>query len=251
MLQVSSSGSHGHKGPVVSQTPLDIPRPLLDHPDMASFPEQTETTLTPGSLDMSLTSSTPDHKDDPPPDPEPEPQPSFAKPITFARIVTTHNPDLKPTSSPEPSSAPCTELLRKTDPAEGYHPMSGDAQWQQITSNIHFSTIYSTSTAIPEMSGDIDVATHSLLRSGTLSLVNTGAEGAGSVCRAVEFGPAQVATSAAEAVPYMHRTQSLDYAIVVKGESTSCSFPSLCTSRAPTSRSSTRSIAACGRVLSC
>jgi hypothetical protein len=76
---------------------------------------------------------------------------------------------------------------------------------------MNFSVIY-TSDAKPDMTGDKDIAAHDqLLDSGTLGLVNPN----GSVCRCVDFAPKDPES---KEVPLMHRTQSLDYGIVVSGE---------------------------------
>lgn len=62
------------------------------------------------------------------------------------------------------------------------------------------------------MNNDIDITTHEfVMESGKLGLVNPN----GSVCRMVDFGPS---TADAHAKPIMHRTQSLDYGIVLEGE---------------------------------
>ena len=135
----------------------------------------------------------------------PSPPPEAYKPAPFKRLVTTHE------------TAPKTGT-----PQEGYHEMSGQTEWQQITPDAHFSLIYTTSEGKPEMSQNSDVANHeALLDSGKLSLTHAGEDGAGSVCRAVEFAPRKstLAGNGTESQPYMHRTQSLDYGIVVKGQS--------------------------------
>ncbi|KAI9867239.1 MAG: hypothetical protein M1813_009517 [Trichoglossum hirsutum] len=70
-----------------------------------------------------------------------------------------------------------------------------------------FNVIYSTSKFPPDLNDDEDVKAHDRLRaSGKLGLVNPG----GTVCRTVDFGP--------EYECMMHRTQSLDYGIVIEGE---------------------------------
>lgn len=69
-----------------------------------------------------------------------------------------------------------------------------------------FTVPYTTSTFPPNMNANTDLTTHTeLLQSGTLGLVNP----PGSVARFVDFCPG--------ASPLMHRTQSLDYGVVMEG----------------------------------
>lgn len=57
------------------------------------------------------------------------------------------------------------------------------------------------------MNANADITTHTqLIQSGTLGLVNAG----GTVARFVDFAPG--------AEPLMHRTESLDYGVVMEGE---------------------------------
>ncbi|KAI4091269.1 MAG: hypothetical protein L6R37_007762 [Teloschistes peruensis] len=75
-----------------------------------------------------------------------------------------------------------------------------------------FDVIYTTSTSPPNMNNDRDISDHEAVRnSGKLGLVNPG----GSVCRIVDIGPS---SSEEPAKGIMHRTQSLDYGIVLEGE---------------------------------
>ena len=70
-----------------------------------------------------------------------------------------------------------------------------------------FNVGYTTSTFPPQMSGDVDITAHEHTMSrGNIGLTNPG----GTVCRIVDFGP--------KSEPLMHRTQSLDYGIVLEGE---------------------------------
>ena len=75
-----------------------------------------------------------------------------------------------------------------------------------------FNVIYTTSVSPPSLSDETDINTHdSLMSSGKLGLVNPH----GSVCRMVDFGPS---TDEEHSKHIMHRTQSLDYGIVISGE---------------------------------
>jgi quercetin dioxygenase-like cupin family protein len=81
------------------------------------------------------------------------------------------------------------------------------AAWYGLGNNkTGFNVIYTTSEFPASLNNDHDLAAHDkLLASGKLGLVNPH----GTVCRMVDFAPGNV--------PLMHRTQSLDYGIVVEG----------------------------------
>jgi quercetin dioxygenase-like cupin family protein len=69
-----------------------------------------------------------------------------------------------------------------------------------------FNEIYTTSSFPVSLNNDTDVSTHdTLLSSGKLGLVNPG----GTVCRIVDFAPGYDCM--------MHRTQSLDFGVVLEG----------------------------------
>src|SRR5579862_6065372 len=69
-----------------------------------------------------------------------------------------------------------------------------------------FNVIYTTSKFPPSLNDDEDIKAHEkAIGSGKLGLVNQG----GTVCRTVDFAP--------EYQCMMHRTQSLDFGIVVQG----------------------------------
>lgn len=73
--------------------------------------------------------------------------------------------------------------------------------------NLAFSVPYTTSTFPADLNADADVAAHDrVTTAGTLGLVNPG----GTVLRCVDFAPGYACG--------MHRTQSLDYGIVLEGE---------------------------------
>ncbi|RHZ45593.1 cupin domain-containing protein [Aspergillus thermomutatus] len=66
---------------------------------------------------------------------------------------------------------------------------------------------YTTSEFPANLNNDADIKTHeNLMQSNSLGLVNPN----GTTCRFVDFGPG--------GEPFMHRTQSLDYGIVLQGE---------------------------------
>ncbi|KIW85690.1 hypothetical protein Z517_01082 [Fonsecaea pedrosoi CBS 271.37] len=69
-----------------------------------------------------------------------------------------------------------------------------------------FNVVYTTSEFPPDLNNDRDLKTHDeVVASGKLGLVNTN----GTVCRVVDMAPGY------ECI--MHRTQSLDYGIVLEG----------------------------------
>lgn len=88
---------------------------------------------------------------------------------------------------------------------------SEPAQWSPLFNGaMAFSVGYTTSEFPPQMSGDADIAAHQKVMSqGKLGLTNP----SGTVCRFVDFGPGSTAPE-----PLMHRTQSLDYGVVLEGE---------------------------------
>jgi len=83
-----------------------------------------------------------------------------------------------------------------------------DFQWDPYDNGqLAFSVAYTTSTFPADLNGDADVAAHeALAASGRLGLVNA----RGTVLRCVDFAPGYACG--------MHRTQSLDYGIVLEGE---------------------------------
>ncbi|KAM0244309.1 hypothetical protein ACHAP5_006325 [Fusarium lateritium] len=80
--------------------------------------------------------------------------------------------------------------------------------WQAYDDKLMaFNVAYTTSEFPPSLNNDSDVKKHDeLLSSGKLGLVNKN----GTVCRIVDFAPGFDCM--------MHRTQSLDYGIVLEGE---------------------------------
>lgn len=82
------------------------------------------------------------------------------------------------------------------------------AQWtHHLDNTIAFNVVYTTSQCPPSLASDADLHTHdALLASKQLGLTNP----SGTVARVVDFAP--------NSEPIMHRTQSLDYGIVIEGE---------------------------------
>lgn len=71
---------------------------------------------------------------------------------------------------------------------------------------VGFNVVYTTDKFPVSLNDEIDIKAHTrTVESGTLGLVKPG----GTVCRIVDFGPGNI--------PLMHRTQSLDYGIVLEG----------------------------------
>lgn len=103
----------------------------------------------------------------------------------FTRYITTHNPSGEATIHSE-SPASWVSLREKS---------------------VGFSVAYTTSEFPANLNNDADIAANDqVLSSGSLGLVNPN----GTVCRVVDFAP--------ESPGVMHRTQSLDYGIVLEGE---------------------------------
>ena len=79
--------------------------------------------------------------------------------------------------------------------------------WKSYDSNLMgFNVVYTTSSFPASLNNDSDIISHdTLLSSGKLGLVNPG----GTVCRMVDFAPGFDCM--------MHRTQSLDFGVVLEG----------------------------------
>jgi len=82
-----------------------------------------------------------------------------------------------------------------------------DAEWDAFRNGaVAMSVAYTTSSFPPSLNEDADIKAHAeVLASGNLGLVNPG----GTVCRYVDFCPGNI--------PAMHRTQSLDFGILLEG----------------------------------
>ena len=85
---------------------------------------------------------------------------------------------------------------------------STPAQWQSFEKNdMAFNVVYTTSQFPADLNNDRDLVAHERVeQSGQLGLVNP----RGTVCRIVDFAPGNHAV--------FHRTQSLDYGIVLEGQ---------------------------------
>ncbi|KAL4806254.1 hypothetical protein BDV18DRAFT_124923 [Aspergillus unguis] len=84
---------------------------------------------------------------------------------------------------------------------------SNPAEWASFeNSTMAFTVAYTTSSFPADLNNDADLIEHERVKaSGNLGLVNPN----GTVCRFVDFAP--------RSPPVMHRTQSLDYGIVLEG----------------------------------
>ncbi|KAL4884259.1 hypothetical protein BJY04DRAFT_183246 [Aspergillus karnatakaensis] len=81
------------------------------------------------------------------------------------------------------------------------------AEWSSFENNSMAFTVAYTTQFPADLNDDADLKKHEMvMHSGNLGLVNPG----GTVCRFVDFAP--------KGPPLMHRTQSLDYGIVLEGE---------------------------------
>ncbi|KAK4118518.1 hypothetical protein N657DRAFT_628394 [Parathielavia appendiculata] len=125
----------------------------------------------------------------PAPPSAPAPPPTYTNPISNLRqpnrVITGHNSSGQ---SVIHSSTPFT--------------------WSPYAdSNLAFSVPYTTSSFPADLNADADIVHHErVISSGTLGLVNP----RGTVLRCVDFAPGYACA--------MHRTQSLDYGIVLEGE---------------------------------
>jgi hypothetical protein len=83
---------------------------------------------------------------------------------------------------------------------------ASDFPWQRLDKDqMAFSVVYSTSSFPPDLNNEIDINTHETLMGKGVGLVNPG----GTIIRCVDFAPGYRCG--------MHRTQSLDYGIVLEG----------------------------------
>ncbi|KAB8237493.1 hypothetical protein BDV23DRAFT_150114 [Aspergillus alliaceus] len=105
----------------------------------------------------------------------------------FTRHITSHNPNGK-------------AIVHS----------STESTWQNYDNDsLRFSVAYTTSQFPADLNADADIAAHeSLMATGSMGLVSP----SGTVCRVVDFAPVKPGTHG-----LMHRTQSLDYGIVLEG----------------------------------
>lgn len=81
-----------------------------------------------------------------------------------------------------------------------------EGSWTALLGSVAFNVVYTTSEFPASLNDDKDITTHDeLMSSKKLGLVNAN----GTVCRMVDIGPGTE--------PLMHRTQSLDYGVVLEG----------------------------------
>ena len=85
---------------------------------------------------------------------------------------------------------------------------SNDAlTWQYLDqNNMAFNVLYSTSSFPPDLNEDVDIVTNEAILNNGIGLVNPN----GTIFRSVDFAPGYHSA--------MHRTQSLDYGILLEGE---------------------------------
>ncbi|KAH6640367.1 hypothetical protein F5144DRAFT_560093 [Chaetomium tenue] len=117
----------------------------------------------------------------------------------------------KPAESPTPISnlhQPQRFITTHNPSGQAIVHSHGPFTWSPYDDrNLGFAVPYTTSTFPPDLNGDADIAAHEkTIASGTLGLVNP----RGTVLRCVDFAPGYACA--------MHRTQSLDYGIVMEGE---------------------------------
>ncbi|KAI9821019.1 MAG: hypothetical protein M1827_003752 [Pycnora praestabilis] len=102
-----------------------------------------------------------------------------------------------------------TSYITTNDPKDGlakFHS-SIPSTWTRRGPLAAFNTIYTTSEPTPSLADEKDIETHNeLVSSGKLGIVNPH----GSVFGIVEMGPGNKA-------PFMHRTSSLDFGVVIEG----------------------------------
>jgi quercetin dioxygenase-like cupin family protein len=102
-----------------------------------------------------------------------------------------------------------TRFITAHDPSTGKAIVHSKdpARWSTFDDQtVGFSVMYTTSEFPTSLNDDKDIKDHDkTMAAGKLGLVNP----RGTVCRVVDFGPKHK--------PLMHRTQSLDYGIVLEG----------------------------------
>lgn len=133
-----------------------------------------------------------------------------------ANDITTRSSNSAPSpSKPTTVSEPISDLPQQQRFITGHNPdgTARVASRSPFTWSIHdegklaFAVPYTTSGFPADLNGDADIHAHeALASSGRLGLVNPG----GTVLRCVDFAPGYACG--------MHRTQSLDYGIVMEGE---------------------------------
>lgn len=120
-----------------------------------------------------------------------------------------------PSDSRPPQTGQVSNLRGVTSFITGHDPTTGKSivqytrpgNWKALDDKkMAFNVIYTTSSSPASLASNADITAHDeLIKSQTLGLVNPG----GSVCRIVDFAPGY------ECI--MHRTQSIDYGVVLEG----------------------------------
>ena len=111
-------------------------------------------------------------------------------------------------STQDPSPLPQPRRLITTHNADGRAIVHSAEDLHRIchdNDKMAFSVMYTTSTFPADLNNDADIAAHSALMDKGVGLVNPN----GTVIRCVDFAPGYSCP--------MHRTQSLDYGIVLEG----------------------------------
>lgn len=124
--------------------------------------------------------------------------------------MSSTNTDSRPPQPGQASNLPgVTSYLTGHDESSGKSIIQSTrpANWVVLDDNkMAFNVVYTTSEFPVSLNSDTDIARHDdLLSSKKLGLVSPG----GTVCRIVDFAPGY------ECI--MHRTQSLDYGVVLEG----------------------------------
>ncbi|KAL8851870.1 MAG: hypothetical protein Q9221_003192 [Calogaya cf. arnoldii] len=126
--------------------------------------------------------------------------------------MSTSKPEYSESNQQSPLPAVQRHITGHNQHGQAIFHSSQPGAWASLGPSMAFNVVYSTTVPKPSVTNDTDISTHeSVMESGKLGLVSPN----GSVCRMVDFGPS---TEDAHAKPIMHRTQSLDYGIVLEGE---------------------------------
>lgn len=140
---------------------------------------------------------------------------TFNLPSCLPTNFPTPTPTIMSSSRPLNSGQLATQLPGVTTYLTGHDESSGKAIVQSVRAGVWtplfqnklgFNVIYTTSQFPVSLTNNADITAHdNLLADGTLGLTNP----SGTVARLVDFCPG--------ATPMIHRTQSLDYGIVIEG----------------------------------
>lgn len=126
--------------------------------------------------------------------------------------MSSSKPEFRETNKQSPLPVVQRHITGHNQDGQAIFHSSQPGAWANMGPSLDFNVVYTTSVPKPSMNDDKDISAHeSVMDSGKLGLVHPN----GSVCRMVDFGPS---TADAHAKPIMHRTESLDYGIVLEGE---------------------------------